>query len=69
LKILPVTRFKDLKAAILTLKMLTEAACDSVKIPRKPPVTNLFLRIFPAATERSALENDDQSGLQQVFSK
>jgi hypothetical protein len=33
LKILPVTRFKDPKAAILTLKILDfpEAACDSVK--------------------------------------
>jgi hypothetical protein len=51
LKILPyiyVTRFKDPKAEISTLKMLTG---------RPPPVTSLFWRIFPAAKERSALEN------------
>jgi len=40
LKILPETRFKDLKTAILTLKMLTEAGCDSVTSYRKPPVTS-----------------------------
>jgi hypothetical protein len=38
-EIIPVIRFKDPKAVKLALKMLTEAACDSVKSYRKPPVT------------------------------
>jgi hypothetical protein len=37
------------------------AACDSVKSYRKPPMTSKFLLNFPAANERSALENIDQS--------
>ncbi len=48
-EIIPVIRFKDPKAVILALKMITEAACDSVKSYRKPPVTFYFLHIFPAA--------------------
>jgi hypothetical protein len=36
----PVTRFKDPKVAILTLKCLQEPACDSVKSYGKPPVTS-----------------------------
>jgi hypothetical protein len=56
LKILPVkTRFKDPKAAILTLKMLCEAAFEYVKSYRKPPGTSKFLRFFPAADERLVL--------------
>jgi hypothetical protein len=39
-------------AAILTLKMLQKAACDSVN-----HTGSRLLRIFPAANERSALEN------------
>jgi hypothetical protein len=61
LKILPVTRFKDPKAAILTLKMLTGAAYESVKPYRKQPVTSYLLRIFPAANDGPALENINQS--------
>jgi hypothetical protein len=61
LKILPVTRFKDPKEAILTLKMLTGAAYDSVKSYQKPPVTNYFFVHFPAANEGPALENINQS--------
>ncbi len=46
LKIHPETRFKDLKAAILTLKMLLEAACNSVTSSRKPSVTIFFSCAF-----------------------
>ncbi len=68
LKIVPVTSFKDSKAAILTMKKwLQEVACDSVKSYRKPPVTNKFLRIFFAANERSALENIDQSQRKEIW--
>ncbi len=61
LYIFPVIRFSDPEAAILTQKMLfwhwkclEEAA---------------FLRIFPAANERSAPENIDQGGSEKGFSK
>ncbi len=61
LKILPVTRFREPKAAILTLKMLTGSRLWFCKIiPQKLPDTSWFLRIFPAANEESALENIDQ---------
>jgi hypothetical protein len=42
MKILPVTRFKDPKAAILTLNMLTGSRLR-------------FCKFIPAASERSAL--------------
>jgi hypothetical protein len=38
---------------------------DTENAYRKPPVTSLFLRIFPAANERSALENIDQSQIRE----
>jgi hypothetical protein len=34
---------------------------DTENAFRKPPVTSYFLRIFPAANERSALKNINQS--------
>ncbi len=58
LKLLPVTRFKNPKAAILTWKCLQEAACCNVKSYRKH-VTSWSLR-FPCS-QRSAIENIDQS--------
>ncbi len=51
------------------MKCLQEAAYDSVKSNRKPPVTIYFLRIFPAANERSALENIDQSQSREYIEK
>jgi hypothetical protein len=41
--------------------MHTGSRRDPVKSYRKPPVTNYFLGIFPAANERLALENINQS--------
>ncbi len=53
LKILPVTRFKDPKAAIfyteIAYREAERAAFDSVKSYWKPPVTSKFQRIFTAA--------------------
>jgi hypothetical protein len=40
LKLFQVNRFKDPKAAILPLKMLQEATCDSAKSYRKPALTS-----------------------------
>ncbi len=68
LKSSPITRVPASK--ILTLKILTERACDSLKSYRKPPVTSYFLRIFPAANERSALKAiDHREDFQKAFSK
>ncbi len=55
LKILPVTHFKDPKAAILTLKMLTGSRLWFCKI-----ILKVYSRAFslqPMRLERSALEN------------
>ncbi len=75
-KILLVTRFKHPKRWFWHWKCIQEATCDSVKSYSKLPLTNLFLRIFPATNERSALENIVQSqrrefwgGFQYAFSK
>jgi hypothetical protein len=56
-KILPLTVFKDPKAAILTLKRLPESHLCIVKAYLKPPVTSLFSHIFPVANESSILES------------
>jgi hypothetical protein len=49
LKILPVTRFKDPKGSILTLKMHTNAPCDSVKSHREAACDKLILEHFPCS--------------------
>jgi|LakMenEpi03Aug12_release.lakeMendotaPanAssembly.Ray.scaffolds.fasta_scaffold611588_1 hypothetical protein len=56
-------RFKEPKAAILTLIILTEGRLWFCKIIPEAAFTSQFLRIFRAANERSALalENTDQS--------
>ncbi len=56
-----VTSFKDPKTAILTLKILTGSRLWFCKIIPEAACDILILAIFPAANERSALENIDQS--------
>jgi hypothetical protein len=60
LKILPVTRLKDPSGDFDTENAYRND-CNFLKSYRKPPVTNEVLLIFPAANERSAPENNDQS--------
>jgi hypothetical protein len=61
LKIIPVTRFKDHKAAILTLKVLIqEATFDSVKSYRKPHGT-VNSCSFSLQPMRLTQENIDKS--------
>jgi hypothetical protein len=60
LKILLVTRFKDPKAAILTLEIKTGRHLRFCKIIPEAACDKLILAHFPAANERT-LENTDQS--------
>jgi hypothetical protein len=53
---------KTLKRRFLTLKCLQEAACDSVNhMVLEAACAKLILAHFPAANERSSLENIDKS--------
>ncbi len=61
LKILPVNRFKDSKAAILTLNMHIRNRMWFWKSSRNQLVTSSFLRIILGASDRSALENIEQA--------
>ncbi len=56
MKILPVTRFKDPKTAILTLKMLTGSRLWFCKIIQEAACEKLIFAHFPCNNERSAQE-------------